>query len=67
MIKLTSEDSAPARDEAEVTCHPLWGDGGDPMVHGTLGWVGGDEFGERRAQEGLKDPDEDEAIDNYLE
>jgi hypothetical protein len=46
MLKLTSEDSAPARDEAEVASHPPWGDGGNPMVHGTLGRVGGDEFGE---------------------
>lgn len=37
------------------------------MVHGTLRWVGGHKLGDRRAQEGLEDPDEDETINNYLE
>lgn len=67
MLKLTSKDGAPARNEAEVAGHPSWGDGGDPMVHGALGWVGGDKLGERCAQEGLENPDQDEAIDDYFE
>lgn len=67
MLKLTSKDSAPARNKTEVAGHPPWGDGSDPMVHGALGWVGRDELGKRCAQEGLEDPDKDEAIDDYLE
>lgn len=67
MLKLTSEDSAPPRNEAEIAGHPSWSDGSNPMVHGALRWVGRHKLGDRRAQKGLEDPDENETVNNYLE
>lgn len=61
---LTSEDSRPSGCKAQKAVIAFWGDGGDPVVHSTLGWICRHEFGEGGTDEGLENPNQDEAVDH---
>lgn len=62
---LTSKNCTPPGRKAQQTVIAFRRNRSNPVVHPSLDRVRGDEFSQRGAEEGLKDPDKDEAVDDW--